>query len=106
VFVAAAALNLHRPGFLQYSRRSFNPDLIAEWSRPNKFPARAQRIARLRTSRPPSSPIPSGGKYEREGRVIVSAIDADKALSIVGNPQLEMVAKQVKEKLRRVIDGI
>ena len=44
--------------------------------------------------------------YEREGRVVVSAIDADKMLSIVGNPQLEIVAKQVNEKLRRVIDSI
>jgi uncharacterized protein (DUF302 family) len=44
--------------------------------------------------------------YEREGRVIVSAIDAEKMLSIVGNPQLETVAKQVNEKLRRVIDSI
>ena len=44
--------------------------------------------------------------YEREGHVVVSAIDADKMLSIVGNPQLETVAKQVNEKLRRVIDSI
>jgi uncharacterized protein (DUF302 family) len=44
--------------------------------------------------------------YEREGRVVVSTIDADKMLSIVGNPQIETVAKQVNEKLRRVIDGI
>jgi uncharacterized protein (DUF302 family) len=44
--------------------------------------------------------------YEREGRVVVSAIDADKMLSIVGNPQLEIVAKQVNEKLQRVIDSI
>jgi uncharacterized protein (DUF302 family) len=44
--------------------------------------------------------------YEREGRVVVSAVDADKMLSIVSNPQLETVAKQVNEKLRRVIDSI
>jgi uncharacterized protein (DUF302 family) len=44
--------------------------------------------------------------YEREGRVVVSAIDADKMLSIVGNPQIETVAKQVNEKLRRVIDSV
>jgi uncharacterized protein (DUF302 family) len=44
--------------------------------------------------------------YEHEGRVVVSAIDADKMLSIVGNPRLEIVAKQVNEKLRRVIDSI
>jgi uncharacterized protein (DUF302 family) len=44
--------------------------------------------------------------YEHEERTVVSAIDADKMLSIVGNPQLDGVAKQVNEKLRRVIDGI
>jgi hypothetical protein len=44
--------------------------------------------------------------YEREGRVVVSAIDVDKMLSIVGNPRLEIVAKQINEKLRRVIDSI
>lgn len=44
--------------------------------------------------------------YEREGRTVVSAIDADKMLSIVGNPQLDVVAKQVNEKLHRVIDSI
>ena len=44
--------------------------------------------------------------YEREGRVVVSAIDAVKMLSIVENPQIETVAKQVNEKLRRVIDSI
>jgi uncharacterized protein (DUF302 family) len=44
--------------------------------------------------------------YEREGRVVVSAIDVDKMLSIVGNPRLEIVAKPINEKLRRVIDSI
>jgi uncharacterized protein (DUF302 family) len=44
--------------------------------------------------------------YEREGRTVVSAIDADKMLSIVGNSKLETVTKQVNEKLRRVIDSI
>jgi uncharacterized protein (DUF302 family) len=44
--------------------------------------------------------------YEGEGRTVVSAIDADKMLSIVGNPQLETVTKQVNVKLRRVIDSI
>jgi uncharacterized protein (DUF302 family) len=44
--------------------------------------------------------------YEREGRTVVSAIDADKMLSIVGNPRLEPVAKQINGKLRRVIDSI
>ncbi|MBO0797875.1 MAG: DUF302 domain-containing protein [Blastocatellia bacterium] len=44
--------------------------------------------------------------YESEGRTVVAAIDADKMLSIVGNPQLETIAKQVNERLRRVIDSI
>ncbi|MBO0721705.1 MAG: DUF302 domain-containing protein [Blastocatellia bacterium] len=44
--------------------------------------------------------------YESEGRTVVSAIDADKMLSIVDNPQLETIGKQVNEKLRRAIDSI
>jgi uncharacterized protein (DUF302 family) len=44
--------------------------------------------------------------YEREGRTVVSAVDAGKLLSIVGNPQLDELAEQVNEKLRRVIDAI
>jgi uncharacterized protein (DUF302 family) len=44
--------------------------------------------------------------YESEGSIVVSAIDADKMLAIVGNPQLEVVAKQVNERLRRVIDSL
>ena len=42
--------------------------------------------------------------YEQDGRTVVSAVDAAKMLSVVGNPKLEATAGQVNEKLRRVID--
>jgi uncharacterized protein (DUF302 family) len=45
-------------------------------------------------------------EHEREGSTVVSSIDADKIMSIVGNPRVEIVAKQVNDKLRRVIDNI
>ena len=44
--------------------------------------------------------------YEKEGKSFVAAVDAAKMLSVVGNPALEATARQVNEKLRRVIDGI
>lgn len=44
--------------------------------------------------------------YESDGRTVVSAVDAAKMLSVVGNPELEPTAKQVNEKLRRVIDTL
>jgi uncharacterized protein (DUF302 family) len=45
--------------------------------------------------------------YEgKDGKPFVAAIDAAKMLSVVGNPSLEPVAREVNEKLRRVIDGI
>ena len=44
--------------------------------------------------------------YELEGRTIVSAVDAAKMLSVVGNPKLEPTAGKVNEKLRRVIDSL
>ena len=44
--------------------------------------------------------------YEEEGRTVVSAVDAAKMLSVVGNPRLESTANQVNEKLRRVIDSL
>jgi uncharacterized protein (DUF302 family) len=42
--------------------------------------------------------------YEQEGKAVVSAIDAAKMMTVVGNPQLGLAAKQVNEKLRRVVD--
>ena len=44
--------------------------------------------------------------YEADGQTVVSAVDAAKMLSVIGNPQLESTARTVNEKLRRVIDGI
>jgi uncharacterized protein (DUF302 family) len=44
--------------------------------------------------------------YEADGQRVVSAVDAAKMLSIVGNPELESTAQTVNEKLRRVIDSI
>jgi uncharacterized protein (DUF302 family) len=44
--------------------------------------------------------------YEQDGRTVVSAVDAAKMLSVVGNPKLESTAARVNEKLRRVIDSL
>jgi uncharacterized protein (DUF302 family) len=44
--------------------------------------------------------------YESGGRVCVGAVDAVRMLSIVGNPGMEEMARQVNEKLRRAIDSI
>jgi uncharacterized protein (DUF302 family) len=44
--------------------------------------------------------------YERSGQIVVAAVDANKMLSVVGNSALEATAKQVNDKLRRVIDNL
>ena len=44
--------------------------------------------------------------YENESRVYVGAIDAERMLSVVGNPQMASIAREVNDKLRRVIDRI
>lgn len=44
--------------------------------------------------------------YEKDGKSFVAAVDAAKMLTMVGNPALEPTARQVNEKLRRVIDKI
>ena len=44
--------------------------------------------------------------YEIEGKTVVSAVDAAKMLSVVGNPKLESAAAKVNEKLHRVIDSL
>lgn len=44
--------------------------------------------------------------YEEGINSVVSAIDAAKMLSVVGNPELESTADLVNEKLRRVIDRL
>ena len=42
--------------------------------------------------------------YERDGRTHISAIDAERMLSIVGNDGLSPIAAQVRDKLARVVD--
>jgi uncharacterized protein (DUF302 family) len=42
--------------------------------------------------------------YRRAGRTHVSAVDAERMLSIVGNDDLAPVAAQVREKLVRVVE--
>lgn len=44
--------------------------------------------------------------YEDQGQVFVKAIEPGKMLSVVGNPDLDPVAKQVREKLERVLASI
>lgn len=44
--------------------------------------------------------------YENDAGTVVSAVDAAKMLSVVGNAELENTARQVNEKLRRVIAAI
>jgi len=44
--------------------------------------------------------------YEQDGGATVSAIDAGKMLSVVGNPNLEPTARTINEKLRRVIESL
>ena len=41
--------------------------------------------------------------YERGGRTTVSAVDAERMLSIVGNDALGPVAAEVRERLARVV---
>lgn len=44
--------------------------------------------------------------YEQDGQSVVSAIDAAKMMTVVGNPKLAPTAEQVNEKLRRVIESL
>ena len=43
---------------------------------------------------------------ERDGRVQVSAIDAERMMSFVGNPALEPVAREANERLRKAVDAV
>lgn len=42
--------------------------------------------------------------YAREGQTHISAVDAERMLSIVGNDQLASVAADVRKKLTRVVE--
>jgi len=44
--------------------------------------------------------------YERDGQVYVGAVDAAKMLSAVGNPAMEPMARDVNERLHRVVEGV
>lgn len=44
--------------------------------------------------------------YEKDGRTVVSAVDAARMLSVVGNPKLQSTANAINDKLRRVIDNL
>ena len=44
--------------------------------------------------------------YQREGAVWVKAIEPHKMLSVVGNPGVDAIAGQVREKLERVLASI
>jgi uncharacterized protein (DUF302 family) len=42
--------------------------------------------------------------YEREGQTTVSAVDAERMLSIVSNEALAPIAAEVRQRLARVVD--
>ena len=42
--------------------------------------------------------------YERDGETHISAIDAERMLSVVGNDELAPIAAQVREKLAAVVE--
>jgi uncharacterized protein (DUF302 family) len=44
--------------------------------------------------------------YERNGQVHVGVVDAEKLLSVVGNPGMEQMARDVNRKLRSVVNNI
>ena len=44
--------------------------------------------------------------YERNGQVHVGVVDAEKMLSVVGNPGMEPMARDVNRKLRSVVNKI
>jgi uncharacterized protein (DUF302 family) len=44
--------------------------------------------------------------YEWNGQVHVGVVDAEKMLSVVGNPGMEDMARDVNRKLRRVVNNI
>ena len=44
--------------------------------------------------------------YRREGRTIVSAVDAERMLSLVGKDELAPVAAEVSARLARVVEAI
>jgi len=43
---------------------------------------------------------------ERDGAVEVSAVDAQKMMEVVGNPELEPIARDANERLRKAVDAV
>ncbi len=44
--------------------------------------------------------------YENDGGAVVSAIDAERLLSVTGNEEMAPMAALVNEKLRRAVDAV
>ena len=44
--------------------------------------------------------------YERNGQVHVGVVDVEKMLSVVGNPGMEQMARDVNKRLRSVVNNI
>jgi uncharacterized protein (DUF302 family) len=45
--------------------------------------------------------------YEREdGRVVVTAMDPEAALKLVGNPNVEEIAKEVRKRIERALEKV
>jgi uncharacterized protein (DUF302 family) len=44
--------------------------------------------------------------YERDDQIHVGVVDAVTMLSVVGNPEVEKLARQVTQSLRRVVDSV
>jgi uncharacterized protein (DUF302 family) len=44
--------------------------------------------------------------YDRGGQIHVAVVDAVKMLSVVGNPEMEKLARQVTQSLRCVVDSV
>ena len=44
--------------------------------------------------------------FEDDGKIFISSLLPTVAMNIIGNQDLEVIAKEVEEKLKRVIDEI
>jgi uncharacterized protein (DUF302 family) len=44
--------------------------------------------------------------YEKEGKTVVGAFDPMLMVQVVGNPAIQPIAAEVKEKLKRVLDAL
>ena len=44
--------------------------------------------------------------YEEQGHTVVAAIDAEKMLTLAGNPKLDLTASVLNERLRRVLESV